>query len=116
MSFKKVALASATLLLISAGGAMAHDTAPIDRTQARQLQQIQEARRNGSLTKREYEARVAEQARIADLERRAQANGVTGREFRTIREAQRDAAANISSDANNGKVNIWRRWKSRHDL
>ena len=115
MSIARAGIATA-VLLAAATAALAHDTAPIDRTQAIQLQKIQEGRRTGALTRREYEARVAEQARIADMERRAQENGVTDREFGSIREAQRDAAYGIDHDLSNNRVNIWRRWKTRHDL
>jgi hypothetical protein len=105
-------------MLVSAATApRAHEvTAPIDRTLAIQLQRIQEGRRTGALTRREYEARVAEQARIADMERRAQENGVSGREFEALREAQRDAAYGLEDDLNNNRVNTWRRWKTRHDM
>jgi hypothetical protein len=104
-------------IVIAAGSATAraHDTAPIDRTQAYQMQQIQEARRTGQLTRREYEGLVAEQARIADMERRAQRNGVTGREYREIRSAQAAAGAHIAHESADRQVNVWRRWKSRFE-
>jgi hypothetical protein len=108
------ALLLAGLLALPAAPALAHDTTAIDRAQARQLHQIEEARRTGALTRRELEARVAEQARIAEMERRARANGVTGREYRAIREAQRRADANIAADASNGRVNLWRKLRTRH--
>ena len=115
MSISHAGIVTAVLLVVSGTVARAHDTAPIDRTQAYQLQQIQEARRNGALTRREYEARMADQVQIADMERRAQAHGVTGRDFHAIRDAQRDAAAAIDADSTNNRVNVWRRWRTRHD-
>jgi hypothetical protein len=113
MAFLKPTLVALPLLTAMSFGALAHDTAPIDRAQAWQMQQIQEGRRNGSLTRREYEALMAEQARIADMERRAQVGGVTGREYRELRQAQKEAAANIAAEATDRQVNIWRRWRSQ---
>jgi len=104
----------ATAVAASPAAVLAHDTTPLENTRARQLQQIEEGHRTGALTRREYERLVSEQAHIAELQRRAQVNGVNGREYRALRAAQRDAAANISEDATNGRVNIWRKWKTRH--
>lgn len=111
-TLKSIATAAA-LTLAAAGAALAHDTTPVDRTQARQAWEIEQSRQTGQLTRREYRALQAEQARIADLERQAKADGnVTGREYRAIREAQRDAAGHIYTESNDRQVNWWRRWKS----
>ncbi|MFM9939871.1 MAG: hypothetical protein ACKVP7_10290 [Hyphomicrobiaceae bacterium] len=109
-----IALAASTLALVS-GSALAYDRNPVDRTQAWQQHEIDAARRNGSLTRREYYALQAEQARIAELERRAKADGyVNRREFREIREAQREAQNHIYAESHDRQVNWWRRWKSQH--
>ncbi len=112
------AAALATLMLANAGSAaLAHDTRPIDRVQARQAQAIAEGRRDGSITRREYRELVRQQAYIADLKRQAKADGrVTGREVRAIRAAQRDARTHIAHERSDRQVNIWRRWKTRYGL
>ncbi len=115
MSILKTAATAFALSLTAATGALAHDTRPIDRTQAYQEQQINQARRTGELTRREYYALQNEQARIAELEAQAKRDGVvTGREYRQIREAQTDAAQHIYVESQDRQVNWWRRWKSRH--
>ncbi|MEZ5856870.1 MAG: hypothetical protein R3D67_19810 [Hyphomicrobiaceae bacterium] len=114
MSLFRVGISATAFVMITATAALAHSTAPIDRTQAWQMRQIQDGRDNGSLTRREYAALMAEQARIAEMERRALRNGVTGHEFRIIRRAQRDAANHILNETTNNRVNIWRRWKTRY--
>jgi hypothetical protein len=68
----------------------------IDRTQATQDAMIARGQRNGSLTSSETAQLRAEQARIADLERRAKSDGVVTREERnSIRQAQQQADAHI---------------------
>lgn len=110
----KIALAATTLALVT-GTASAADPRPIDRTQAWQQQEIEQGRRNGSLTRREYAALQAEQARITEMERRAKADGyVNRREFNEIRDAQRDAQNHIYVESHDRQVNWWRRWKSQH--
>ena len=84
----------------------------VDRRQARQEQRIQEARRSGELTRREYIALEAEQARIRDLERRAKADGrIDAREAAQIRSAQNEASRHIRAEStDNEKRGFWRRW------
>ena len=84
----------------------------IDRRQARQEQRIQEARRSGELTRREYVALEAEQSRIRDLERRAKADGyVSASERAQIRAAQNDASRHIRAEStDNERRGFWRRW------
>jgi hypothetical protein len=68
----------------------------IDRRQFNQQQRIQQGARDGSLNGREYRALQAEQARIADLERRAKADGRVDRyEADRIRSAQQSASRHI---------------------
>ena len=71
-------------------------TPGIDRQQAEQAREIERGHRNGSLTDREYRDLKAEQTRIAELERRAKADGtVTREERRHIRSAQDAAGRHI---------------------
>ena len=71
-------------------------TPGIDRRQAEQAREIERGHRNGSLTDREYRDLKAEQTRIAELERRAKADGVVTREERRqIRSAQDAAGRHI---------------------
>lgn len=117
MTILKTAIASTTLLLATLTTAGAYDNGPsrIDRTQAWQRYEIEQARRSGQLTRREYGALQAEQARIAEMERRAKADGyVSPHERRDIREAQRQAETHIYTESHDRQVNYWRRWKSQH--
>jgi hypothetical protein len=96
-------------------------TPGIDREQAEQARDINRGIRNGSLTQREADALRAEQARIAEMERRAKADGVvTGEERQRIRSAQRAADAHISEEthdrerAGGGRGHYgWRPWFGR---
>lgn len=110
-----ITLIAAALAAASSSTAMAQSRNPIDRTQTWQQHEIDQARRNGSLTRREYSDLQAEQARIAEMERRAKADGyVSRREFNQIRDAQRDAQNHIYTESHDRQQNWWRRWKSRH--
>ena len=93
-------------------------TPGIDRRQAEQAREIERGHRNGSLTDREYRDLKAEQTRVAELERRAKADGVVTRdERRQIRSAQ-DAAGRhiIEEETNNERAGGrrrhggWRGW------
>jgi hypothetical protein len=107
---KVITIAAATIVAGSAA-ALAHDTRPIDRTQDRQAERIEQGRYSGELTRREYVRLKAEQARIAELERRAKADGiVTGSEYRAIREAQREASRHIYDETHDNQRSFWRRW------
>ena len=109
-----IALTTAALAVASTGTAMAQGRNPIDRTQTWQQHEIEQGRGNGSLTRREYNDLKAEQARIAEMERRAKADGyVSRREFNEIRNAQRDAQNHIVSESHDRQQNWWRRWKSQ---
>jgi hypothetical protein len=73
-----------------------NNTQGIDRTQATQAREIERGIRNGSLTAGEAAQLKGEQARIAELERKAKADGhVTRQEREQIRNAQRQAEQHI---------------------
>lgn len=115
MTILKATLIGLALAATSTAAALAHDLSGVDRTQAGQLREIELQRQRGQLTRREYNALVAEQGRIAGLEQSAKSDGiVTGREYRVLREAQRDAANHIYQDSHNGRVNYLRQWKWNH--
>ena len=115
MSILKTSLVSFGLLAATSLGALAYDHGSIDRTQARQAQEIEQLRRSGQLTRREYHALQSEQARIADIEQYAKRDGyLSPREHRQIREAQREAGSHIYEESHNGRVNYWRLWKWNH--
>jgi len=103
------ALAVSSPLLASPAAA---DT--IDQRQNWQRHRIEDARRSGELTRREYRGLLSEQAHIADLERRAKSDGyVTYRERRIITQAQNQAGRHIYEESHDGQSNWFRRWKSR---
>lgn len=104
--------AAATVLMTT--GAAAHSPTSIHRTQAWQMRQIQDGRDSGSLTRREYNALIAEQNRISEMLHRAKRNGIQHHEFRIIKRAQRDAANHINVEITDRQVNYWRRWKTRY--
>lgn len=113
MSTIKAIILAASLVAATSATASAHDLGGVDRTQAWQLDQIEQQRRNGQLTRREHGALIAEQGRIAEIERHAKADGrLTGREVRAIREAQAAAGQHIYEESHDRQVNWWRRWKS----
>jgi hypothetical protein len=86
----------------------------IDEVQAREAAAIEQGRYKGDLTRREYRELLAEQARIANLERKAKEDGyVSRREYREIKEAQSSAARHIDSETSDGQVSFWRRWLYR---
>ena len=107
---KTVLLASA-LVLATASGALADQ---IDQRQARDAQRIEEGRRSGQLTPREYTQLKAEQARIASIERAAKADGVvTRQEARTIADAQDAASRHIYQEKHDGETVRTHRWYRR---
>ncbi len=118
MSMKTIAtttLVAAAMSLGLAGAASAHSTKKVESELTSQASEIEEARLNGSLTKREYTELKGEQARIAEMIEDAKSNGrVTEREVREIRAAQRSADKSISDDETNGKRNWLRTWLSNH--
>jgi uncharacterized membrane protein YebE (DUF533 family) len=115
MTAKTLLLASA-LIASSAGLAMAGSSdswrqKQIDASQARATFEIEKGRYQGELTRREYRATLAEQERIAAMERAAKADGhISKREFRDIREAQADAQVGIAAETHDRQKSFWRRF------
>jgi len=117
MSLFKAATLGTIVLLGTVTATLAHDTRHIEQIQARQRTAIEEGRWNGSITKREHRALLAEQEHIDTLRRRAKADGrVTRSEVRRIYQAQRDARVRIVDQRSNRQVNLWRRWKTQRGL
>lgn len=110
----KIAIATVAALaaFTSAASAQRWDNqSGIDQRQANQQQRIEMERRQGDLTKREYIQLQAEQARIREMERRAQADGrVDRREAAQIRGAQNQASRHIQQEANDSQRSWFRRW------
>lgn len=87
----------------------------IDAEQRRLTIAIEHGRYKGALTRGEYRDLTATQSRIADLERRALADGyVSTSEFRSIRNAQAQAWTEIKSSTSNHRVALLRTWLYRH--
>ena len=113
----RLALAAA-LLVTSVGAASAYDryndTSDIDARRARESQRIEDGRRTGQLSGREYRFLRAEQARIADHERQAKADGyVSPDERRRLNQELDQASANIHRLKHNDEVSgrrYWYRW------
>jgi len=117
MSLFKTPTIGMLVLVGAATSAFAHDGRRLEHIQAHQRSAIESGRWNGSITKREQRALLAEQERIDAMRRRAKADGrVTARESREIRSAQRVARAHILEERSNGRVNYWRRWKAKRGL
>ena len=114
MTTLKTALLAATLVAGSGAAAFAHDLSDVSRAQTRQIEQIVQAWNSGQLTRREYNQLMAEQSRIAELQARAQYDGVTAREYHRIREAQTEAANHILTESHDAEINYWRAWKWKH--
>ncbi len=84
-----------------------------ERREAAQEHQIDNARRSGQLTRSEYQALQAEQARIDAMQRRAQADGRIDRyEAAQIRRAQNEASRHIYQESHDGEKSrrYWYRW------
>jgi hypothetical protein len=122
---KSVILAATTAVIViaSTGMASAYDrpsygfwgnqTPGIDRSQAIQNAEIEQGRRNGQLTGREFVGLKREQAAINDLERRAKADGVvTPYERQQIRNAQANAQRHIVQESTDNETR-WSRWRHR---
>lgn len=108
----KIAPLAIAALAMSNLTAAAHEpTTSIDNTRAAQERQIQNGRYHGDLTRREYRALEAEQARIFEMERRALADGhLSKREAREIKTAQKESAQHIKAERNDNQVSWYRRW------
>lgn len=107
-----------TIALVgTATSAFAHSARQIEHIQQRQRAAIEEGRWNGTITKYEQRALLAEQERIDAMRRRAMADGrLTQRELREIKNAQQLARIHIAEKSSNRQVNLWRRWKSERGL
>ncbi len=95
------------------GSGAATETPYIDANQARQRAQIEQGRRSGQITRSEYQQLMAEQDRIASMERRAKADGFADpAERRRIREAQESAGRQIYHESHDTDTR-WNRWVRR---
>jgi len=117
MSILKSVALGTMVLAGTFGSALAHDGRRIEHIQQHQRSAIEHGRWNGSITKREQRALIAEQERIDSLRRRAKADGrINRREARVLRDAQRGARVHILEKRSNRQVNLWRRWKTTRGL
>jgi len=108
----RIVLASLTALTLSAAvstGASAYDQ--IDARQAVQAARIQQGIRSGEINRFEAMRLRAEQARIAQMERRAEADGRVDRyEAAQIRRAQNEASRHIYQESHDSQKRRWFRW------
>jgi uncharacterized membrane protein YebE (DUF533 family) len=107
----------ATLLLATTAVASAHDryndTSNIDGRRASEMRRIENGRRSGQLTWREYRFLRYEQARIAADEHRAKADGyVSHYERRRLNQELDQASRDIYQLKHNDRVAWWRRWRN----
>lgn len=119
--FKATAIAAATLVTLAAAAIV---TMPayagqrqdaIDASQAVERQRIEDARLKGELNRREYRALSAEQARIAEMERQAQADGrISKQEYKQIHEAQHVSQRNVKAESTDREGSFIRRWFAKH--
>ena len=111
-------------VLASAGAAQADgyrfwntSTPRIDAREAWQAREIEQGRRSGQLSAREYSELRAEQVRIHELERRAKADGyVSSAERNQLRAAQTQAERHIQRDLHNRETagsGVRRTWYGR---
>jgi hypothetical protein len=117
MTAKLIVLAAVAVTSSLAANAPAHafGQQTIDSNQDVQGQRIEDARLKGELTRREYRELKAEQARIAEMERKAKADGhVSVREFNKIHDAQIGAYRHVKQESTDGEVSFWRRWLYRN--
>ncbi len=106
-------LITAAAIAITSTSAFAFGQDTIDANQSVQARRIEQGRYTGELTRRELRALQAEQARIAEMERRAKADGyVSKREYNQIHDAQINAYRHINSETHDGQVSFWRKWMS----
>ena len=119
--FKATAIAAATLVTLAAAAIVTmpayagqrQDT--IDANRAIEHQRIEDARLKGELNRREYRALNAEQARIAELERQAKADGhISKSEYNKIHDAQINAYRHIKAESTDREGSFIRRWLYRH--
>jgi uncharacterized protein HemX len=113
MTLKLVTLTAAAVVASLAlnAPAFAFGQQTIDANEAVQARRIENARLKGELTRSEYRALLAEQARIDALERKAKADGhVSVKEFNKIHDAQIGAYRHIKQESTDGQVSWFRKW------
>ena len=110
---------AASIAILSATAAVAHDysatdTSDIDARRASEMRRIEQGFRSGQLSWREYNALRLEQARIAQHERQAKADGyVSPAERRRLNGELNQASADIYRLKHNDEVasrRFWYRW------
>lgn len=107
----RIVLASLTALSVTAALSTAASADEIDRRQAAQAARIQQGIRSGEINRFEAMRLRAEQARIAQMERRAEADGrVDRREAAAIRHAQGEASRHIYQESHDSQRRWFRRW------
>ncbi len=103
-----VSTAAAIVATVGALPAAAYDQT--DVRQYNQQQRINQGARSGQITGREYQQLQAEQARIAQLERAAKADGyVSPAERARLAAAQNGASRHIAQESHDGQSR-WNRW------
>jgi hypothetical protein len=108
----RILLAAVTALTLAAPLATSASADTIDDRQAYQQRRIQEGVRSGEINRWEYRRLQAEQARIADLERRAKADGyLSSYERDRLRQAQNEASRHIYQESHDSeRRRRWWRW------
>lgn len=97
---------AASLFAAMTTGALADK---IDIRQANEAARIQQAQRSGQLTLRETISLKIEQARIANMERNAKADGVvTHREAKALDHAQDAASKHIYQESHDSQKAWWK--------
>lgn len=107
-------LVAGALMILSATAAKAYDynQAQIDARRADSANRIYQGRASGQLTLLETWRLKAEQARIADMERRAKRDGyIDGTEAYRINQAINRANNHIYRERVDGQIAWWRRWQ-----
>jgi hypothetical protein len=108
-----VTFAAAALVTMPAQAGQRQDT--VDANQAIERQRIEDARLKGELSRREYRQLNAEQARIAEMERQAQADGhISKAEYKKIHDAQIEAYRHIKQESTDKDGSPIRRWLYKH--
>jgi hypothetical protein len=102
----------ATTVASSAHEYGGYDTSDVDARRANQMRRIEDGRRSGQLTWREYHFLHREQAQIGYDERRAKADGyVSSYERRRLNRELDESSRAIHRLKHNDQVARWRRWR-----
>jgi uncharacterized membrane protein YebE (DUF533 family) len=103
-------LSTAAVIAASVGTLPAAAYDQTDARQYNQQQRINQGVRSGQITGREYQQLQTEQARIAQLERQAKADGyVSSAERARLSAAQNNASRHIAQESHDGESR-WNRW------